>query len=322
MSYSFLITIDVEDWFQVENFKSYIPFSSWDSLELRVEKNTHKLLDLFDSIDFKQNPKNTTNTTNPTNSTNSTNQANPTNQYGCNKKVKCTFFILGWIAERLPNLVKEIHQRGHEVASHGYNHELCPKQSEKEFKRDLVTSKKLLEDTIGDQVLGYRAPSFSVNNDIIKLIEDCGYRFDSSYNSFDKHGRYGKLNLNGNGKNGVAYKISNDFFEIPISNLKLKINNSTLPLGGGGYFRLIPSFIFHLGVRSILKTNSAYVFYMHPWEVDPTQPKVNEASSIFKFRHYINLNKTESKLIKLIDQFQSSNFITCSQYLKMLESDH
>ena len=139
--HSILLTIDVEDWFQVENFKACIPFSSWSSCQLRVEKNTHALLDLFDSLSEKSA-----------------------------SRIQCTFFVLGWIAERLPHLVRERHARGHEVASHGFYHELCSLTTDQELQRDLVDSKNLIEDIIGAPVTGYRAPSFSVSEDTLHQI--------------------------------------------------------------------------------------------------------------------------------------------------------
>jgi len=280
-----LLTVDVEDWFQVENFKSYIPFSSWSSRDLRVEKNIHRILDILDS----QNIFPTT----------------------C-----ATFFILGWLAIRLPHLVFEIQNRGHEVASHGYYHNLCIKESREKLKRDLKNSKKLLEDITGQQVTGYRAPSFSINNDILKIIEECGYIYDSSYNSFEMHGRYGHLNLSLNQKNGIAVKLSDNFFELPISNIK--IGNHVLPWGGGGYFRLLPFLIFKIGVQAILTQENTYLFYIHPWEIDPQQPRVTQASASFKFRHYINLHKTEAKLNALFNSFKNFNFITCQKYISSL----
>jgi len=295
---SILLTIDVEDWFQVENFKQWISFSSWSSYELRVEKNTHRLLDLFDTFVSTQNPK-----------------------PGTRNQITATFFILGWIAERLPHLVREIHNRGHEVASHGYNHNLCSECSSEDLKTDLINSKKLLEDIIGDRVYGYRAPSFAISNNILKIIQDCGYLYDSSYNSFALHGRYGKISLNDIEKKGIAVQISKTqnpkskiLYELPISNLKL--GKHVFPLGGGGYFRMIPFLIYKLGVQTILKKDKAYLFYMHPWEIDTEQPKVRKASYQYKFRHYLNLNKTASRLSKLVDTFHQSRFITCRQYLE------
>jgi polysaccharide deacetylase family protein (PEP-CTERM system associated) len=309
-----LLTIDVEDWFQVENFKQCIPFSSWPSCELRVEKNIHCLLDLFDAFEQKKYPQNFVNPVGP-----STN------------KIKATFFILGWVAERLPNLVREIHARGHEIASHGCNHTLCTKCSWNDLKTDLMHSKKLLEDIIGHRVYGYRAPSFAINNDILKIIEDSGYLYDSSYNSFSLHGRYGKLSIDGYPKKGIALTINQStqstnqpinqinpinpkvFYELPISNLKL--GGLTFPLGGGGYFRIIPNLLFKYGVKSILKKENAYMFFMHPWEIDSEQPKVKDAFLTYKFRHYVNLKNTYSKLSKMIKNFQHCQFVTCFRYL-------
>jgi len=167
-------------------------------------------------------------------------------------------------------------------------------------------------------VIGYRAPNFSINSDFLKIIEDCGYLYDSSYNSFAMHGRYGKISLNGKSRFGIAYRINSDFYELPISNLKLKIKKLELPWGGGGYFRIIPYPIFKQGVKAILKNEEAYLIYLHPWEVDPKQPRVQKASAGYKFRHYINLNRTHSKLYALIKSFSHCNFITCQQYLKQI----
>jgi len=283
-----LLTIDVEDWFQVENFKPWIPFSAWDSFDLRVEKNTHLLLDLFDSVKLDSNGKTRT--------------------------PKVTFFTLGWIAKRLPNLMNEIKNRGHEIASHGFNHNLCNNESHDDLKNDLIKSKNLLEDITGVKVSGYRAPNFSINSEILNQIKECGYLYDSSYNSFSLNPRYGRVNLNGQNKIGVMIKLSDNFYELPLSNLKFR--KKIIPFSGGGYFRLFPSIIFNRGVRSILNKDGVYLIYMHPWEFDPNQPRVNSASSFLKFRHYINLERTESKLKSLIRHFKQSEFITCSQYVE------
>lgn len=279
-----LLTIDVEDWFQVENFKPWISFSSWNSKELRVEKNVHCLLDLFDSITVHQS-------TTP----------------------KVTFFILGWVAKKFPDMVREIVARGHEVASHGFNHHLCISQSHDELEQDLVTSKELLEDITGAPVIGYRAPSFAINDLVLQVIEKCGYAYDSSYNSFDKHGRYGTIDLSDAIKMRSAYQLGDNFYELPISNLSL--GGYVLPWGGGGYFRLIPTSVFFFGVRSILNKQDAYLFYMHPWEIDFEQPRVKEASQFFKFRHYVNIKRTEMKMANFIYKFRDCRFMTCSRYL-------
>ena len=184
-----LLTFDVEDWFQVENFKEYIPYSSWESKELRVEKNTIELLDLLD--------------------------AGP-------RQVKATFFVLGWIAERYPELILEIQKRGHEVASHGFDHHLCYNQTPEELREDLIKSKVLLEDLIGAEVAGYRAPSFSITDEAVRIVQDAGYRYDSSFNSYGAHGRYGSLTLPETEKQDLPlYALSPTFYEIPVSNLRV-----------------------------------------------------------------------------------------------------
>jgi polysaccharide deacetylase family protein (PEP-CTERM system associated) len=199
------------------------------------------------------------------------------------------------------------------VASHGYYHNLCNECSSKDLRADLIKSKKLLEDIIGAPVVGYRAPSFAIDDDILKTIEECGYNYDSSLNSFGMHNRYGQVDLSRNSKKGIAVEISDNFYELPISNMTLA--NRIFPLGGGGYFRLIPFFLFKKGIQSILKKENACLFYMHPWEIDPEQPKVNEVSKFYKFRHYINLSKTHSKLSKFLEAFNQCYFLTSYEYL-------
>ncbi|SMC50490.1 polysaccharide deacetylase family protein, PEP-CTERM locus subfamily [Desulfocicer vacuolatum DSM 3385] len=281
MTDTILITVDVEDWFQVENFKPWIARSSWHSRELRVEQNCHRLLDLFDGVS--------------------------------GGKVRATFFILGWIARKCPDLVKEIANRGHEVASHGVDHELCTKMTDKALFHDLVRSRKLLEDIISLPVVGYRAPSFAINDKILNIVEQSGYLYDSSYNSFNRHGRYGIIDTDRKHVNGISLRLSDAFHELPVSNLVL--SDQVIPMGGGGYFRLLPFFAIKQGVRWILKKQAAYVFYIHPWELDPDQPRVNQAHGGFRFRHYINLADTQEKLTKLIRSFSYCDFKTCSGFL-------
>lgn len=290
LSPHFLITIDVEDWFQVENFKPWVPFDTWTSRELRVERNVHALLDLFDSFSgaCDQSPS------------------------FC-APPKATFFVLGWLAGRLPGLVREIFGRGHEVASHGLDHELGARLSLRELKSDLSDSKKLLEDITGAGIKGYRAPSFAVDDAMLKTIQDCGYLYDSSFNSFALHGRYGHLDLSKAARKQIAVKISDFFFELPISNIAM--GKIIFPWGGGGYFRLIPFWVFRKGVESIIDKDGAYLFYMHPWEIDPDQPRVEEASFRLKFRHYTNLKTTLAKLERLVRAFDQCRFVPCSQYL-------
>jgi len=329
MNYSILLTFDVEDWFQVENFKQCIPFSSWPNCELRVEKNVHRILDLLDSIELN-NPANLKNVSRESASrkglTHNSKPATRNNGFEFSPDAsrltphgksspKATFFVLGWLAEHLPHLIREIQTRGHEVASHGYYHKLCREQSTNELRVDLVKSKELLEDVTGNPVYGYRAPSFSINHDILKIIEECRYLYDSSLNSFRLNTRYGQVDLGtNNGSNGLSIQISDRFYELPISNLR--IGKQTIPWGGGGYFRLIPVGLFKLGVRSILKKHGGYIFYMHPWEIDSDQPKMSEIQLSYKLRHYINISKTLDKLSYLLKKLKNCQFPTCYQYLK------
>ena len=345
---SFLLTIDVEDWFQVENLRPWMPFSTWGSRELRVESNVHKLLDLFDgvkldagrrkskvpssSLEGNNTPESRFDSTGRIASTTTTPETfslkpNPV------EKAQATFFILGWIAERLPHLVREISARGHEVASHGSSHQMCSRLSDSDLRSELVDSKRLLEDITGMEVEGFRAPNFSVDDRVLSVLQETGYRYDSSYNSFSIHGRYGKLNLNGNHA-GIAHKLTGGFLELPISNLSLfpfpalvtlgtrnfrHFRHFPLPWGGGAYFRLLPLWMFAIGVSSILKREGAYLFYIHPWEVDPGQPKVEQASFVSRFKHYKNLETTEAKLKKLIANLSHCSFVACRDYVNGIE---
>ncbi len=283
MQNTILITIDVEDWFQVENLRPWFPPAVWDWQVTRVERNMSRLLDLFD---------------------------------GARPPVKATFFVLGWIAQRFPDLVRSIQARGHEVASHGNSHLLNDSLDETALRQDLERSRKLLEDISGAGVFGYRAPNFSVNDRVLQLIQESGYIYDSSYNSFEKHSRYGHISTNGRRKIGAAFEIGEGFAELPISNLVLF--GQTIPWGGGGYFRLLPTKLFIQGVRRIIKDNGVYIFYVHPWEIDPGQPRVNGAKGKNVWRHYLNLDKTYERLVKFIEHFKRCEFVTCSQYLKSI----
>ena len=315
--HNFLLTIDVEDWFQVENLRPWFPHETWPGCELRVERNVRRLLDLFDGLGSKFN-----NSTNPINSLNPTDPTNP------NTPFSATFFVLGWIAERLPQLVREIAARGHEVASHGYGHRMCNTLSNEDLKEDLVKSKSILEDILGQKVSGFRAPNFSIDDRVLSLVADSGYAYDSSYNNFNLHGRYGKINLNGQPMAGIAYRLSDSFFELPISNLPFisfpilgllgtsaHFRHSVIPWGGGAYFRLVPRSIFYSGVRRILERSGAYSFYIHPWEIDPDQPKIRRAPFISRFKHYTNLKETERKLRSMIQELADCRFSCCRDYI-------
>jgi len=261
-----ILTIDVEDYFQVENFKKVIRFSDWGGYELRAVRNTEKILDIL-----------------------------------ANKNVKATFFVLGWLAERAPQLVKKIHQAGHEIASHGYAHNMVCAQTPDEFRQDLRKAKKILEDIIQEPVLGYRAPTYSITKDslwALDILREEGLKYDSSLfparrakGGFAQAGRY-------------PYKIYNgqDFiWEFPISTVR--ILNKTIAFSGGGYFRLFPYKFIKSSIESVNKEGHPAIIYIHPWELDPQQPRI-KADFIGRFKHYVNISKTEGKFKRLLDDFK------------------
>ncbi len=274
-----IITVDVEDWFQVENLRLAYPTEKWNTCSLRVKENTRELLDLFEEF-----------------------------------HVEATFFVLGWVAERCPDLVQEIKSRNHEIASHGYGHQLCSSLSINTLREDLAKSKTLLEDITGETVLGYRAPSFSVTEESLKVLAELGYKYDSSYNSFALHNRYGRIGdvLRANPTGTLV--SPQGVIEFPVSNLTF--GPFTLPWGGGGYFRLYPPAIFKWGVKRILRESKPYIFYAHPWEIDSTQPRVNELFFFNRFRHYINLHKTFNRMRHFLLGFSENRFVACRTYLK------
>ncbi|GAB6162457.1 DUF3473 domain-containing protein [Desulfothermus naphthae] len=279
---SFIITVDVEDWFQVENLRSVCPVSMWDNMKLRVEANIDRLLDLFDSLN-----------------------------------IKATFFVLGWLAKKLPSLIKKIHNQGHEISSHGFWHIICSKMDKSQLIEELDISKKLLEDIIGNRVYGFRAPNFSVTKTLLQCLKHLGYEYDSSYNSFKLNPRYGSVDKKEirNDLGGVL-EFNIGLYEIPVSNFEIK--GIVFPAGGGTYFRIFPLFLFQLLVQFILKQKGWYLFYMHPWEIDPGQPKIAALSLNHRFRHYINLDKTFERLKKMCNYFKSKDnieFISCSEFL-------
>lgn len=259
------MSIDVEDWFHVENLKSAIARDSWDVCESRVERNTDRMLELL-----------------------------------AERGVACTCFILGWVAERCPDLVRRIAGAGHEIASHGYGHELLYEIGEEAFRADLDRSKKLLEDLTGASVRGYRAPSFSITDWAIPILQDLGFEYDSSAFPTVAHDRYGRLT--GMEAGVPIVDLRPGFAEICISCLDL--GRRGLPWGGGGYFRLIPYWIFRRGVRRILDGGRPYVFYIHPWEIDAGQPRVKGLRASHRFRHYVNVDKAGARFESLLGDFE------------------
>ena len=282
-THDILITVDVEDWFQVENLRSRIRHQQWDSFELRVENNIRRLLALFA-------------------------------QHG----VVATFFVLGWLAERCPAMVRRISAAGHEVASHGYGHGLCYELPSPALREDLHRSKALLEDITGQAIYGYRAPNFSLTSELATLLAELGYTYDSSYNSFSLHDRYGKLDATWQPATNGCFVATSGLIELPVSNIRL--GPWTVPWGGGGYFRLWPGSLFRWGVSRILKRHGFYLFYVHPWEIDPGQPRVTGLRRFDRFRHYVNLERTELKLHRFFSAFRSANFLRC--YNKAKAANH
>ena len=261
------MSIDVEDYFHVSVFDGIVPRSKWADMESRVCRNTERLLGIFDEF-----------------------------------SVRSTFFVLGWVAERFPHLVKEIADRGHEIASHGYAHRLVYDQTPAAFRDDVRRAKSLLEDASGVAVVGYRAPSYSITPrslwalDI--LIEE-GYGYDASIFPI-RHDRYG-IPVSPREPFRIDRK-SGTIVEVPGSTVRVGPMN--MPVAGGGYFRIFPYAWTRWGINRLnsIDRRSA-VFYLHPWEIDPEQPRLS-AGALSRFRHYRNLAKTETRLRALLETFR------------------
>lgn len=259
------MSIDVEDWFQVENLRRGVPRESWDSRELRVERNTDRMLALLGR-----------------------------------RNVKATCFILGWVADRCPQLIRRIHAAGHEIASHGYGHDLIYSLSPEQFREDIRRGKGVVEDLCGVAVRGYRAPSFSITDWAIDILLEEGFTYDSSSFPTVAHDRYGKLT--GMRAGVPIVELRPGFHEVCVS--CWNVAGKGMPWGGGGYFRLVPYLLFRRGVRSILGSGMPYVFYIHPWEIDPGQPRVAGLKRSHAFRHYVNLGRCEARWDALLRDFR------------------
>lgn len=273
------LTIDVEDYFQVNAFARYVKQEQWDSFPLRVDANTRHILDMLDSF-----------------------------------SIKATFFILGWVAERLPELAKEIHRRGHEIACHGYGHELIYVIGPERFRADIRRSKSLLEDQCGVPVNGYRAPSYSITKQslwALNILVEEGFKYDSSIFPV-LHDTYGIPDAE-----RFPHTIrtgAGSLVEFPLTTLPFQLGwkKMHLPIAGGGYLRLLPVGIIRSGIEKINRVEKQpAVLYFHPWEIDPEQPRI-KAGLKSSFRHYLNLHKTEGKLVKL---FCSSRFAPMQEVL-------
>jgi polysaccharide deacetylase family protein (PEP-CTERM system associated) len=263
------MTIDVEDYFQVSAFAPHIRRDSWDTLPCRVEGNIDRILALLDAED-----------------------------------IKATFFTLGWIAERYPAMVRRIVEQGHELASHGYGHERASDLTREEFRSDISRSKEVLENISGQQVLGYRAPSFSIGTGnlwTLDVLLEAGYRYSSSIYPI-RHDHYGmpdapRFAFRPNGEDGLL--------ELPITTVRMM--NRNLPAGGGGYFRFFPYALSRWLMQQVNERDGKpAIFYFHPWELDPGQPRQKNIGMKTRFRHYVNLNRTQARLQALTRDFKWS----------------
>jgi len=261
------MTVDVEDYFQVSAFERYIARVDWDHLPCRVEQNTDRILDIF-----------------------------------ARQEVSATFFTLGWVAERYPTLIKRIVERGHELACHGYSHVRVTEQSPGEFREDVLRAKGLLEDIGAVPVRGYRAASYSIgakNLWALDVLEDLGFAYSSSIYPI-KHDLYGMPEAP---RFAFSPSGSGRLLEIPVSTVAF--GDKKFPCGGGGYFRLFPYALSKWAINQVnRKDRQASVFYFHPWEIDPDQPKHSGIDIKTRVRHYLNLSRMESRLRRLLCDFQ------------------
>ena len=261
------MTVDVEDYFQVTAFERYVRREEWDCFTLRVESNTHKILDMFDE-----------------------------------SGVKATFFVLGWVAERVPALVREIHRRGHEIACHGYGHQLVYHIGPEKFREDIRKAKNILEGITGERVSGYRAPSYSVTRKslwALDIMVEEGFSYDSSEFPI-VHDIYGMP-----GGKRFPHEIetrAGKIKEFPITTYLLRIGwwQYRVPVAGGGYLRLFPVSLICRAIQHInARESQPAVVYFHPWEIDPNQPRIR-AGLKSRFRHYLNLERMEAKVNYLL----------------------
>lgn len=266
------MTVDVEDYFHVSAFSTVVKPSDWDSYESRVVKNTDRVLAIFDAAG-----------------------------------VSATFFVLGWVADRFPALVRRIQAAGHDLASHSYDHGLVYHKTPEAFRADLQRARDTIEQATGTSVVGYRAPSYSITRQslwALEILEDEGYTYDSSIYPI-RHDRYGipdwERHIHRVGRRDAG------LWEVPGSTIRrLAVN---LPIGGGGYFRLLPYGWTRWGIRRLnLQERRPAIFYIHPWEIDPGQPHLR-AGAMSRMRHYANLEHTEARLQRLLREFRFGTIV-------------
>lgn len=263
------MTVDVEDYFQVAALSSAFPADVWESVPRRVVPNTERLLDLFD-------------------------------RHG----IKATFFVLGWIAEREGALVRKIAARGHEIACHGYSHRLVYEQTPEDFRTETFRARDVLQETVGLPVQGYRAASYSITRNsfwALDILAEAGFTWDSSIFPI-RHDRYGVPNSPTRPYRLVTEK-GGELTEIPLTTAT--VLGQRLPAAGGGYFRLYP-YALSRALFAAAAREGAGIFYLHPWEVDPEQPRATGISAFSRFRHYNNLDQCLRRLTQLIEDFRFS----------------
>jgi len=264
------MTVDVEDYFHVSALSEVISRKDWSSLEFRAERSTDRLLEMF-----------------------------------AEKNVKATFFVLGWVTEKAPALIRRIHAAGHEVACHGLTHELVYRQTPEVFREETRSSKAMLEDTIGAPVDGYRAASYSITAKSLWALDilcELGFKYDSSIFPI-AHDRYGIPGASSR-PGPIAAPNGARIVEFPLSTRA--VLGVRVPVAGGGYFRLLPYWFTRWALAGVNRVDAIpFVFYLHPWEIDPEQPRV-KASLLSRFRHYNNLHKCEARLRNLLEDFRFS----------------
>jgi len=275
-------SVDVEDYFQVAALAEAISRDSWGERETRVERNTGLILDLL-----------------------------------AERGIRGTFFVLGWIAERHPGLIRRISSAGHEVASHGFSHRLIYEQTPEEFREETLRSKRLLEDLIGAPITGYRAASFSITSRSLWALDvliDAGFQYDSSVFPI-RHDRYGIPGAS-HSPGRISAPSGRTLVEFPMS--AASFAGVRIPVSGGGYFRLLPYWLTRSGLRRInAAERRPFTFYLHPWEVDPGQPRVR-VSWLSRFRHYTNLHRCEDRLRRLLGEFRFTTMRETLQALGLL----
>lgn len=258
------LSVDVEDYYHVSAFAGVVHAEDWPCFESRVVQNTDRILGILEEY-----------------------------------RVKATFFFLGWIAERHPDLVRLVHAEGHEVATHGYGHRLITGQRPEEFRQDIEHSLQVLEGVLGERVWGYRAPSYSITPQTVwalDILQELGLWYDSSL--FSIHHDLGGFP----GSPRHPYQIRDGLWEFPLTTRRIWRWN--LPIAGGGYLRLYPYCFTRWNVTRVNKEGIPAIVYVHPWEFDPDQPRIEGAPLLGRFRHYQNLDKTERRLRALCRDFE------------------